>query len=826
MEILLKNRIRVKNYPDELLPIIVDKLQIINPKFQEAQASGRSVYNIEKNITNFSILPDQSLLLPRGVNKWLCNTAKTMGIRYVVDNQRKFFPYITIDSSKIIYRPYQYDGVIELITSATEGILVAPAGSGKTVMGLSLIALLGQPTLWLTHTGPLADQAIERANQFLPELGKIGMIGGGKWELGDILTIGMVQTLVRNPVKSAKMTNNFGTVILDECLPKGTTITMLDGSIKDISRVENGETTTFGKISNKFSRETDSLIELRGGWGNIKGTPTHRLPFVPYNKLVKDRHTGIFKQLTGKEVIIDRMFTIKKNDFLLIKESNCHTEKYVIGTDRARLLALIACDGHIEKHLNCIQIGVIKDIEWFTKEMYLATCFKERNIREFNCVRGDLILRDTSSEVIEYLNRYIPSGKKHELFVPSIMEYASLSDIKNYIQVAFDCEGGLNDNQITITMATPEYLIGIHHLLKKFGIISRIVPIKDKITDNGVICSGYARLAMSGYDAFLFWKKIGFSMKRKQNELFKIIKRCNKFVRRVKYNGILYRCMPVVEKKEILEKTTVYDFTTKEHFFIANGVLSSNCHHCPASTFLEVVGHFNSHFMYGLTATPYRRDKLEKLMFHALGESITTIPIEKVSKFGGIMLPTVIYREIRSPIVSHNNIQKILTENIVKNTKRNRLIVGDVLREAVNGKYCIVISDRRAHCEALYSLISVGWEKTGIATGKYSKKYVTEQVEAFYQKKITVLVTTFSLLGEGFDVPFLDRAFICMPFRAEAKAVQLIGRIQRTYEGKTDAIVYDYVDINVGVLKNQFHNKKSTCRYRTYDKLGLVIKPF
>ena len=466
MEILLKNRIRVKNYPDELLPIIVDKLQIINPKFQEAQASGRSVYNIEKNITNFSILPDQSLLLPRGVNKWLCNTAKTMGIRYVVDNQRKFFPYITIDSSKIIYRPYQYDGVIELITSATEGILVAPAGSGKTVMGLSLIALLGQPTLWLTHTGPLADQAIERANQFLPELGKIGMIGGGKWELGDILTIGMVQTLVRNPVKSAKMTNNFGTVILDEA------------------------------------------------------------------------------------------------------------------------------------------------------------------------------------------------------------------------------------------------------------------------------------------------------------------------------------------------------------------------HHCPASTFLEVVGHFNSHFMYGLTATPYRRDKLEKLMFHALGESITTIPIEKVSKFGGIMLPTVIYREIRSPIVSHNNIQKILTENIVKNTKRNRLIVGDVLREAVNGKYCIVISDRRAHCEALYSLISVGWEKTGIATGKYSKKYVTEQVEAFYQKKITVLVTTFSLLGEGFDVPFLDRAFICMPFRAEAKAVQLIGRIQRTYEGKTDAIVYDYVDINVGVLKNQFHNKKSTCRYRTYDKLGLVIKPF
>ena len=45
------------------------------------------------------------------------------------------------------------------------------------------------------------------------------------------------------------------------------------------------------------------------------------------------------------------------------------------------------------------------------------------------------------------------------------------------------------------------------------------------------------------------------------------------------------------------------------------------------------------------------------------------------------------------------------------------MIVSDVLAEAAAGNFCIVISDRKAHCEELYELIQAGWEKTGIATG-------------------------------------------------------------------------------------------------------------
>jgi len=256
-------------------------------------------------------------------------------------------------------------------------------------------------------------------------------------------------------------------------------------------------------------------------------------------------------------------------------------------------------------------------------------------------------------------------------------------------------------------------------------------------------------------------------------------------------------------------------------------VVLDEAHHCPASTFLQVMSSLNPYFMYGLTATPYRRDKLEQLMFQTIGPEIIRIPVAEVEEVGGIIMPKVLYRTVTSKPVHGNNIQTILKDNIVANPKRNGLIVGDVLREATAGNYCIVVTDRKAHADILYELILKGWEKTGIATGNYSKKYVKEQAELLNKKEITVLVCTFALLGEGFDVPFLNRVFITMPFRAEGKVEQVVGRIQRTADGKTDSIVYDYVDVNIGILENQFFTKsKNDCRFNAYTRLGLKIEPY
>jgi len=55
---------------------------------------------------------------------------------------------------------------------------------------------------------------------------------------------------------------------------------------------------------------------------------------------------------------------------------------------------------------------------------------------------------------------------------------------------------------------------------------------------------------------------------------------------------------------------------------------------------------------------------------------------------------------------------------------------------------------------------------------------------------------------------------------------QLVGRIQRTAPGKKDAIVYDYVDENVGIFRNQFYAKNNKCRWNVFSRLGLQIQSY
>src|SRR5699024_5503058 len=100
---------------------------------------------------------------------------------------------------------------------SNNGIGVAPAGSGKTLMGLRYIFEKGVPAIWLTHTVDLLRQTKAKAEKFITDVGKIGQFGGGKQDWGDgKLIIATVQTLQRNTHLVDAMNEFVGTVVIDE----------------------------------------------------------------------------------------------------------------------------------------------------------------------------------------------------------------------------------------------------------------------------------------------------------------------------------------------------------------------------------------------------------------------------------------------------------------------------------------------------------------------------------------------------------------------------------------------------------------------------------
>jgi len=78
-------------------------------------------------------------------------------------------------------------------------------------------------------------------------------------------------------------------------------------------------------------------------------------------------------------------------------------------------------------------------------------------------------------------------------------------------------------------------------------------------------------------------------------------------------------------------------------------------------------------------------------------------------------------------------------------------------------------------------------------------------------------VATDKYVGEGYDCPCLDTLFLAHPVSFKGSMVQYVGRILRTYSGKTAVEVHDYVDTNVGVLAAMWRK-----RSRSYTQLGFT----
>ena len=108
---------------------------------------------------------------------------------------------------------YQQEAVDEVYWKQY-GILHSPAGSGKTQMGIALIAKLGKRALWLSHTKDLLTQSKQRAEQYM-DGSLLGTITEGEVNIGSGITFATVQTMCN--LNLAQYKNMWDVIIVDEC---------------------------------------------------------------------------------------------------------------------------------------------------------------------------------------------------------------------------------------------------------------------------------------------------------------------------------------------------------------------------------------------------------------------------------------------------------------------------------------------------------------------------------------------------------------------------------------------------------------------------------
>ena len=197
-----------------IIDFLKDRLNFISTEYLTKKRLGKSVYKVEKY---FKLIEEHGdrVFLPRGFLNQLRTFLDQNGIAYGLTDERPN-PEPVQFSSNIKLFPEQ-SLVVEEAMQKDCGVIVAPSGSGKTIIGLSLVAQRSLPALILVHRKQLLDQWMDRTESFLgiPKT-HIGQYSGIKKRQGKEITVAMLQSLCRLTALE-ELRNKFGTIIVDEC---------------------------------------------------------------------------------------------------------------------------------------------------------------------------------------------------------------------------------------------------------------------------------------------------------------------------------------------------------------------------------------------------------------------------------------------------------------------------------------------------------------------------------------------------------------------------------------------------------------------------------
>lgn len=251
-------------------------------------------------------------------------------------------------------------------------------------------------------------------------------------------------------------------------------------------------------------------------------------------------------------------------------------------------------------------------------------------------------------------------------------------------------------------------------------------------------------------------------------------------------------------------------------------IIVDECHHIPAVSFEAVLKRFSSRYWTGLTATPFRRDGLQRIIFMQCGPVRYEILTDKVRDVKRM----VFFREtcFKLPLDSGpqpplHQVWKALT----KDEDRLNLIASDVVATLAEGRFPLVLTERKDHLEALRSQI-VNLDRAAKLfvlvgqTGKKQRRAVLDDMAALLEKgKKPCLLATGSLIGEGFDLPALDTLFLAMPVAFKGKLIQYAGRLHREYPGKERVEIYDYVDRNLALTMSMWRKRVKVFKGMEYE---------
>ena len=249
-------------------------------------------------------------------------------------------------------------------------------------------------------------------------------------------------------------------------------------------------------------------------------------------------------------------------------------------------------------------------------------------------------------------------------------------------------------------------------------------------------------------------------------------------------------------------------------------VIVDECHHIASEVFVQALPKVTSKYMLGLSATPDRKDKLMYAIHWFLG------PLLYKSETGDS-----VDTKVNVEVYEYQNDDPVFNEIVTSSqgmvsvpimvnkltgcedrTKWLCRIIDDVMD---TDRQMLVLSDRVQHCEDILAGLTPELKEKACILGTAVKADVRTE----YCKTKAILIATYSMCREGFDVPTLNTLLMATP---RPDIDQIVGRILRV-EKKGRVVHPLIVDIVDPQFRRQFGQRNSLYKKREYRVTKMAL---
>ena len=252
-------------------------------------------------------------------------------------------------------------------------------------------------------------------------------------------------------------------------------------------------------------------------------------------------------------------------------------------------------------------------------------------------------------------------------------------------------------------------------------------------------------------------------------------------------------------------------------------VIVDECHHVPAASFEALLKACTSRRIVGLTATPQRKDGLERLLHLQCGPIRHTLAAPAADAVPRIVYVRKSSFHVRPELGPQPPLHEIW-QALVGDTGRTEQIAADIWDAVDEGRCPLILSDRIAHLVTIEAALTRLQGNADVALfrilsrdGIKRRREIRAEIEACATAgRRHAIFATASLIGEGFDLPQLDTLFLAMPLSFKGRLVQYAGRLHREHAAKREIRIYDYLDDNHPITRAMFRRRATAYRQMGY----------